>query len=197
LISIFFSKILEKGSHFILTLDSTKQYFLERFNGRVVKLEIKEVDIPFYLVINKEKIYVYTHFSDNPDTIIRCSLFSLMTQVLSPKEINALEIEGNVELAHQLKILIQEINIDWEQYLSLIMGDVITQQLGVFWRKIRSVTQHTAQRTSEDLIGYIQEEKRLLPTSEEVEDFYEEILALRNDIERLEARMDRIKENDK
>jgi ubiquinone biosynthesis protein UbiJ len=103
-----------------------------------------------------------------------------------------IRIDGDTESGHRFKQLLATVNIDWEEQLSQYSGDVIAHQLGRFLRHGKEWLQDSRQRLDRNLSEYLQEEIKLLPQQEEVDQFMSDVDALRADTDRLLARFERL-----
>jgi ubiquinone biosynthesis accessory factor UbiJ len=177
----------------VLALDPSSLTILAKHNGKVIEITIKELHFSFFLVIRPEKIYVFSTYQP-ADAAISGSLLTLVKQLQTNADASKLRVAGDMELVQDLQRLIQNLDIDWQEYLSCIIGDVAANKVAYFMQQLKATTLIHKQRTLEDFREFLQEEQRFLPTCEEVEDFYEEIMALRNSIDRLEARLQRLTE---
>jgi ubiquinone biosynthesis protein UbiJ len=122
----------------------------------------------------------------------KSNCFEYIKQICPPPKKNGLSIEGDMDFVHDIQLLLQQTSIPWEEYLSYLTGDLIANRLTLFCQKISTFTASTKKKSVADLLNYIQEEKRFLPTREEVEDFYEELTLLCQKIDRIEARYNRL-----
>jgi ubiquinone biosynthesis protein UbiJ len=102
------------------------------------------------------------------------------------------EITGDVETGQAFKSVLDAIDIDWEEQLSRLTGDVVAHQLGNAMRHTRSWLDHARLTLERDLSEYLQEELRVVPTRIEIENLIEEIGRLVMDADRLEARLRRL-----
>jgi ubiquinone biosynthesis protein UbiJ len=83
-------------------------------------------------------------------------------------------------------------DIDREEQLSRLTGDVIAHQLGNTARRTASALRHGRRTLEQDLGEYLQEELRLLPTRIETENFSTDVSRLVMDTDRLAARIRRL-----
>lgn len=173
---------------------SNQAKLIEKHAGKVLNITLTDIHLTLFLVFQKEKLLVYTVYSDQPDATIEGSSLSFLKQLRGQNNFDALLIEGDIDFAHDMQLLIHGVDIEWEEYLSYLTGDFLANRLGAAFHQAKQSTASITKRTVEDLVDYLQEEKRFLPTKEEVEDFYEDILLLRQDIDRLNARIDRLME---
>jgi ubiquinone biosynthesis protein UbiJ len=99
------------------------------------------------------------------------------------------EIRGDAELAQKFRELLLLLRPDLEDDLALLVGDVPAHQIGRFARGALSWTRKTALTGLENLAEYLGHERRELVPRNEGEQFLEGVDALREDVDRLEARI--------
>lgn len=97
-----------------------------------------------------------------------------------------------MELGQQVKKLFDEMDIDWEGHLAHFTGDVVAHQLGSFMRKGLSFTKRIDESMRQNMSEYLQEELRILPSKNELEDFYKEVDELSLSVERLQAHVNHL-----
>ncbi|MEJ2452215.1 MAG: sterol-binding protein, partial [Gammaproteobacteria bacterium] len=107
-------------------------------------------------------------------------------QVLLAGEV---KIEGDVELGRQFKHVLDRLQFDWEEALAKISGDVLAHRVGHALREVSSWWSNTRERLSANGAEYFQQELWALPTRAEVEQFYQQVETLRDDVARLAARL--------
>lgn len=112
-------------------------------------------------------------FSENPQPILAQKSVSLV---------------GNTNVLQGYQKLMQQLDLDWEGHLSAIIGPIAAHEIGELARKAKSFHKSSSQETCQDITEYLQEEARLIPPREEVEDFYQDIAQLQQDVERFEAK---------
>ena len=131
------------------------------------------------------------------DVVISGPPFTLLRLLGSLESVNGVlppgvTVSGELELVRKLTALAKRANIDWEEWLSQLFGDSVAHELG---RGIRGFALWASAATETfacDVGEYLREERRLSPTRLEVEDFFHHVDRLRDDVERLEARMTRL-----
>lgn len=195
MIKVFFNKILEFGLNKFLALNPTLYKKILSHHNKVIQITFTNLSYDVFLVICSEKILVYSVYEGVPDTVMRGPFLSFVKQSLQNTGVEKeITIEGDMELAQEIHHLIKHVDIDWEEYLSFITGDVVVYQMNKLISSLKSQWGETSSRMIQNTMEYVQEEKRLIPTREEVEDFYEETTHIRQGIERLEARLHRLQE---
>jgi ubiquinone biosynthesis protein UbiJ len=101
-------------------------------------------------------------------------------------------LSGDTELAQRFGNALAGLDIDWEEQLSRLTGDVIAHQLGRQVRRGRDYARTLGKTVDLDLGEYLTEELRVLPSRNEAEAQFDEIDRLRDDVERAAARLERL-----
>jgi ubiquinone biosynthesis protein UbiJ len=104
----------------------------------------------------------------------------------------SVEITGDSALAQQFAEALFSLDIDWEEQLSHLTGDVLAHEVGNLGRGLFKWGESVRKTAGLNLKEYLQEELRLLPTREEIEPLLVDIDHLRDDVERLSARIERL-----
>jgi ubiquinone biosynthesis protein UbiJ len=99
-------------------------------------------------------------------------------------------IDGDAELAQKFRELALLLRPDLEEELSLVLGDVPAHQLGRFARAALGWTQKAAATTVRNVAEYLGHERRDLVPRSEAEQFLQGVDTLREDVDRLAARID-------
>lgn len=99
------------------------------------------------------------------------------------------EIRGDAELAQKFRELVLLLRPDPEEELSLLVSDVPAHQIGRFARMAFGWTRKAAATTVENVAEYLGHERQDLVPRNEGEQFLRGVDALREDVERLEARI--------
>lgn len=101
----------------------------------------------------------------------------------------AVHIEGDAEVAQTFSELLRAARPDLEEELSRIVGDVAAHQVGNVARSMLAFGRRTADTFAQNVAEYLQEEGRDLPTRTEADEFIVGVDKLRDDVERLQARL--------
>jgi ubiquinone biosynthesis protein UbiJ len=92
-------------------------------------------------------------------------------------------------VAQRFRDLLAETRPDFEEELSRVVGDVAARRVANFARDLIDWGRRTSGSFAGTVAEYLQEEGRDLPTRTEVEEFLAGVDRLRDDSERLEARL--------
>jgi ubiquinone biosynthesis protein UbiJ len=104
----------------------------------------------------------------------------------------AVRISGDAEIAQAFRDLLHHARPDAEEELARVVGDVPAHQLGNFARGFLGWGRKAADTLATSVAEYLQEEGRDVPTRTEIDEFLHGVDTLRNDVERLEARLRRL-----
>ena len=102
------------------------------------------------------------------------------------------EISGNADLASTVQFLFRNLKWDFEDDLSRLVGDIAAHRIANTARDFFAWQKDALLRTGENLAEYWTEEQPLLARPEEVARFSRDVETLRDDVARLEARINRL-----
>jgi len=180
-----------------LRLDPDTLDRLAPLTGKVIAIEITGFDAVLHLLPGSGGIQVRGDFPEAPDTILRGSALGLFRLGIAADGSDALfqhdvEISGDVGLGQEFKAILQGIDIDWEEELSHLVGDVAAHQAGNLARGVGAWGRQSLRTLELDIGEYLHEEARLLPQRDEIETFAAEVDGLRSDVDRAEQRVQRL-----
>lgn len=186
MISGLLTATLETIFNRYLRLDPETISKLADLKGSVILIQFPDYKIQFYLLPNQTGVQLLNKYAGTVDTTIKSSPFTLLRQMKN-KHFEKISITGDIELGQQVRDLLQQMNIDWEEQLSKFTGDVIAHQIGQGVRGVLGWGKKTADNMQQNVTEYLQEEALILPSKKEMNDFLMDVSTLRNDTERLEA----------
>lgn len=177
-----------------LALDPETAQRLSLLQNKVATIELVTPAVTFQLVFLAEKITVRWEEFLPAAIVIRGTPLNLLHMGLAPKTkrhffAEDVLLEGDLTLAQPILALFDELEIDWEEYLSRWLGDVPAYQAGRFVKKIRNVATTVGKNLLRNLNEYSHEEINLFPPLAALEGFFQEVDTLRMDVDRLEARI--------
>lgn len=196
-----FISTLEGAGNRLLRLDPEAPTRLAGLQGKVVHLQFKTAVAPFdiYLMPAPDGIRLTHMYDRKPDVSLRATPAAFLSLKL-PRSGNKpffsgdIEIEGDLELGQRFQRVFGQLDIDWEEQLSRLVGDVAAHQLGNLGRGLRAWSQEARAALRANLGEYLHEEARLAPKRREIEAFLDAVDRLRADGERLAQRLQRIME---
>jgi ubiquinone biosynthesis protein UbiJ len=102
------------------------------------------------------------------------------------------QVSGNARLANEVLFLIRHLRWDAEEDLAAWLGDAAAHRLMRTARELAAWPLEAASRVAAALMDYAVEERRLVVRRAELAAFGGELAALRDALERLELRLERV-----
>ena len=187
---------LEKALNHCLQMDPESLAQVSRLEGKVVALAIAGLGKSIYLVPTADGLRVQSVFEGEPDVTIKGGVFSLARLGLSenPTSVfgDGVEMEGDAQLGRKIQHILDSLDLDWEEQLSRLTGDVIAHQVGNTVRDLFGWGSKTAETAARDVTEYFQEESRDLVVKPELNKFLDKVDVLRSDVDRLAQRVKRL-----
>jgi len=180
----------------VLALDPEGAARLARIQGRVL-LQLAGFGTRIYVIPGDSGLLLHSAYDAPPDCTVRGSPAALLRMVLSEHREDsvfqgAVTIEGDNAVAQALGEVLRGLDVDWEEQLSRLVGDTLAHRIGVGARAGERWAERSADSFAQDLREYLKEEARLLPTDDEMRGFLDGVDTLRDDVERLAARVARL-----
>ena len=102
------------------------------------------------------------------------------------------QVSGNARLAAEVMFLVRHLRWDAEEEAARVIGDVAARRLAMMVRGVAAWHRDAARRVAESLVEYAAEERRLLVRRGELDQHAAAQARLRDALERLEKRIDRL-----
>jgi len=196
-LKVLIGAALENAINKLISLDEQTGQRLSEIDNRFISLEITDLDITLVFHIQAPKIRLMTEFFE-ADTLITTNSKTITEMGLqkvtgdSPSLHGKLEITGNIEVGQSFKSILDSLNIDWEEHLSHIAGDVFAHQFFRAANKFSEWGKETWQHFTQDSSAWLTDEQQLSPHKQEIENFTKQVNKTRNDVERIAARIQRL-----
>jgi len=107
----------------------------------------------------------------------------------APAPQTRLQIRGDAEIANLYRDLFAAARPDLEEELSRWVGDLPARRLSLLAKSVRTWARRARRTAGENIAEYLQEEGRDLITKTELEEFLRGVDAVRDRIDRIEARL--------
>jgi ubiquinone biosynthesis accessory factor UbiJ len=185
---------LQKALNAYLALDPETVARLETMQGKLVKIELLAVNLEFYLAFQANSIQVMTESLAAPNTIIKGTPLRLLQMAITKKNrqqffSDDITIEGDLDLGQKVNELFDHLDIDWEEHLSKLIGDIPANFIGRFAKQALAFNQQLRETLCLDINEYVHEEINWFPSKEALNDFFQDIDNIRMDVDRLDARI--------
>lgn len=168
---------------------------VERLEGRSLSLTLEGTPLAFALRVDggqvrlsDEHVEADAELSGTPLALLSLS----GAQAEGALRAGAVRISGDAEIAQTFRDLLRQARPDVEEELARLVGDVTAHQIGSFARGLAGWGRKAADTLATSVAEYLQEEGRDVPTRIELDEFLHDVDRLRNDVERLDARLRRL-----
>ena len=103
-----------------------------------------------------------------------------------------IEMQGDMELAQEISYLARNLDWDVEEDLSKVVGDIAAHRMVGTAREVVEWGREASLRLAQGVAEYWTEEAPLIASRVKVESFVREVAELRDAVERLEKRIERL-----
>ena len=193
------TEAIETSINLVLKQDPATLEKFASLQGKVIAFELTDLDLSLYLFPHTEGVQVQYLYQGQADTILQGSALAFINMSLGDSTESFfsgdIRIKGDIELGQHFKRILDQLNLDWEEWLSGFTGDLIAHKAGDLVRNFNSWGKDALKILELDTQEYIQDEGQLTPHSVELEEFTKDISQLRDDTARLEARLARIQKS--
>jgi ubiquinone biosynthesis protein UbiJ len=152
-----------------------------------------------YIIVGPNQVCLSSEYGDEPDVVISGSLLAL-ARLASPAgdtvvRGDAVELAGDVILARKFQSLLRYARPDFEEELSVLVGDAAAHSIGELVRSVSKWGREAGSTLQQNVSEYLQEESRAVPSRYEADVFRGQVDTLRDDVARFEARLKQLELN--
>lgn len=199
LLAGLFATTLETALGRYLALDPHSPELLAPIVGKLVALRLQPFNAVLYLCPAANRVQVLTEASGEPDVVVSGTPLALAKLGLSNASeqsqslfAHEVELQGDASTARHFQRLFRKLEIDWQGLLARYTGVTAAGALLGALRSGSAWTRDSADTFKTNLAEFWQEESRELPAPAEADLFFAEVDRLREDRDRLEARIKRL-----
>tara|TARA_B100001059_G_C17808263_1_gene570542 strand:+ start:912 stop:1517 length:606 start_codon:yes stop_codon:yes gene_type:complete len=163
--------------------------------GKIICMKIKDTNHNLNLIMSNNNLQLHAE-STEYDLQITGSLLTFVGLIKNDPE-NAvrdgqLNFQGDIATGQKFQKLMQYAKPDVEEELSNIVGDVTARGLGKTSEKFSTWLTNSQEIIEQNISEYMQEERKILPSQYEFIKFQKEIDKLRDDVDRIEIKLNRL-----
>ena len=189
---------LEELINRLLAKDEKTIYRLRELGNCSIGFALRGTSLSVVVSVRDGHVGVVRDVNFAPDVQIEGSISDFVAMANSQREeagmtAGKVSIQGDLATAQNVQTIISNSNFDFEDFVSARVGDVLGRQIG---RTVRGGFQwaRNSHRTIEqDVSEYLKFETRVLPTEREIEEFIRCGAAVSTDVDRLQARLERVR----
>lgn len=187
---------LESALNLYLKQDPDALKRAAELQGKVIAIGLSGTGLVLYFLPDPDGVQVLSHYEGEVDTRLAGTPLGFARLALDSREDalfqGAVKIEGDTDTGQAFQDLLAGVDWDWEEQLSRVTGDVVAHQAGKLSKQAKQLFRDGRDTLAQNCSEYLQEEAQLLPTQTEVEYFLADVDQLRDDVERLQARVKRL-----
>ena len=185
----------EKCINKSLQYDPATQNALTACEGKILSLQITAPAIKIAVLIQEKSIRLMSQWDGEVDTQLSGSMIALaqiaQTPVHNLKD-SGVTVMGDLQFLAHLQKIVQQLDIDWEEMLTQIFGDLIGHQMAQTLRSKINWIQNRAKTAQRLASEFVTEELQAIPSKIELEDYYRQVDELRLAVDRLGARINNL-----
>ena len=186
----------------ILRLDGDTLGRLGDMDGKVICLQYRQqdqVDHTIYMLPSAGGLRMRLQYDADADVTISGNLPAFVRLLFGEASASNMtkadmQIRGDIFLGQNFKEIMDKLDLDLAGQLAKFIGDGPAHRLGLLVQELRTWKSNAAKTLSTDFAEYIQEERRLIPRPDEVDELLDGIDELRSGVDRLASRLTNLKE---
>jgi ubiquinone biosynthesis protein UbiJ len=174
---------------------------LRALDGQRVVLRVEQPALALQVRVDGDRLRVGpVDDSAEPDLSVRGTLGALFAQLPfagslrrdDAPPVGRLHLSGDAELARRLQRLAERFDPDWQQPFAAVFGDVLGVQIANAVASTLKGARRAGRDFAESAAEYLTEESRDVVGRDELNAFHDHVDAVRDDTERLAARVSRL-----
>ncbi|WPO99622.1 SCP2 sterol-binding domain-containing protein [Pseudomonas sp. HR96] len=181
----------------VLRLDSTALPRLGHLHGKVIEIDCQKPALQLFVLPGPQGLMLARHWAGEVDCTLRAPAASLAQLALSKDKTAVLhspqvDLSGNSAVLLDLVAVLQDLDLDWEYEVQRWIGPVATSLLSGHLRSRAGWARQGLHSVGHNLADYLAEETRTLVGEHEAQARFAELDRLKIDLDRLEARIERL-----
>jgi ubiquinone biosynthesis protein UbiJ len=190
-------RALEAALNRLVALDAETRTALRTLDGRAITLDFRNTPLAMRIAVEGERLRVGPAFGGEsalrvvaaPSALLAMALARGRDEATAPGRV---EISGDADLARRLERMARKFEPDFDEAFARAFGDVAGFQIARGVRRALAGVRRGARAFAEDTAEYLSEEGRAIVPKAELDVFLDDVDALRERADRLEARVKRL-----
>lgn len=182
----------------LINMDSGAIARLKRLQGKQLAFTVREFNVRLVVTAGADRLLFNQH-NEVVDCAISTDLASLRqlrdaSQLTRLIKADALQIDGDIQVAQQYSYFLQSLNPDWQEALSGYVGDAMAHKIALIIGQLQQYMQQKAGLLEQSFTMLAQDELLLTPGSLELQQFSQDVSEISARVDRLLARLPGVKE---
>lgn len=185
----------EKIINAALAYDPASRIALAQLEPQVLAIQISTPDVKVFVIPIQDGINLRGHYEGEITTQLQGTLPSLISLIKSDRlnlKDSGVQLFGSTSFLAELQKILKTLDIDWEEMLSQVFGDIIGHQSAELIRGKMSWAKDRASNIQRLTSEFLTEELRVLPSKPELAFFNAQVDDIRLGVDRVAARIEQI-----
>ncbi len=187
--------VIERLSARFLALDPRTLEAARAMKGKIIAVELLGVGQTVYFAPGEQGFELLDAYAGEVHVRVRGTPLALLRMARGEQTetfSGEVEIIGDLQLGRHLQSMLASFDIDWEELLSQYLGDIAAHQIGNAVREASACAAAARHAIGLDTVEFLRNEAAILVETRDIAEFVDAVDGLRSDVDRLEARLDRI-----
>ncbi|CAM5197349.1 ubiquinone biosynthesis accessory factor UbiJ [Alishewanella longhuensis] len=188
----------ERVSRKVIALDPACQPALRRLQGKQLSVTLRDLQLTLVISASADALLFNQH-NEATDCKISADL-STLKQLRDPSQLtrliksDALQIEGDLQVAQLFSQFVQQLNPDWQLALSHYVGDALAYKISSTLTQLQHYLRLKGTQLSQLQLELAQDELLLTPSRAETEQFNQQLSELQARVELLRRQLSKLQE---
>lgn len=186
---------VEKIINAALAYDPATRIALARLEPQVLAVVLTAPAISIFIAPRADGIHLLGQCEDSVTTQVQGSVAALLT-LLKSERINlkdsGVEMMGSTHFLAELQQILKKLDIDWEEMLTGVVGDITGHQVAELIRGKLGWVGDRASNIQRLASEFLSEELQVLPSKAELSFFNQQVDEIQLDVDRLGARIEHL-----
>ena len=170
---------------------------LTRLDGKVIAIQLSSPAVALSIQPSSQGLQIDMLCREDADVTLSGSAADFLRLLSSQESSDAMfgksiSVTGDSALATRFSQIMIDAALDWEAILAQLIGDLPAHELARYLRWKAEFYLNTGNSLMMNLEEYLKEEVQLLPSQPEVSQFSNQVAELRQETDRIAARIERL-----
>lgn len=192
--------LIERGINDALRYDPATRQRIAAHAGRVLAIDCRRPPVTGYFLFTAEGVVeLYDSCETEVDATIRAGALGLLRQLAAGNpgvapEGTDVQVLGDTQFVEDIVRIARDVDIDWEEPLARIVGDIAARQVGELVRGAASFLQRAAGNLRRNSEEFLRHEVAAFPSKHAVRELVRDIEDLQLDVDRAGTRIAALQE---
>lgn len=188
------ARILEQVLNGMIQYDARAKAQLTELDDRSFAVAIKAPQFRIHMSIGDDRFVVNADADLPADTEVTGSLSALaaLAAKVDSGAAGQVQIAGDADTARRFQRFFADLQPDWEEPLTRVLGDVLGYQVAAVLKNVFQWAEDASRNLADSASEYWREESRQLLGRHELESFYDQVDDVRDAVDVLEQRIQKL-----